>query len=256
MYFEVGCRALPKAGFVDSVLHVVRHCLVRNVEDRRLVHIIPKSCNPVRDELLVQRSPPLPGLRPGKVRKHGGTRPDLPGVNAAIRVLHKLIACATGIVRRIPNVGLLGDVQVGDDDKFEILAAEILHHPGEVRIRLVVDRERPVLMLKINVQPEHVAWNAVAAQTIRDFAKLRFREIGIARLLKAERPQRRQRRRSGKPRPVFNHIFGVGTVHQVIVNGPVQGPEGVLGRVSTSEIEIGSPGVVQKDPKRPPMIHL
>ena len=55
---------------------------------------------------------------------------------------------------------------------------------------------------------------------------LRFRSVAVARLLKAERPERRQRRRAGEPGVGFDDLLRSGAVEEVVVERSAFGAEG------------------------------
>ncbi len=193
--------ALVEAGLVDTMLNIVRHGFGWGLEHRGLIHVVPESGNTFVDECLVEPTPPLPCLCLGEVREDGGARPNRAHEGRAVRILHKVVAGHSGVVRRIADVGLPGDVQVGDDDELELLSRQIFYHPGKVGERLLIYGEGPVFVLKVDIQPKNVGGNAILAQPRGNFPKLRLRKIGVARLLETEGPEWRQRRRSSEPCP-------------------------------------------------------
>ena len=113
-------------------------------------------------------------------------------------------------------------MQVGDDYELELFLLKILYHSGEVGEGGFVDGERPVFVLEVDVQPEDVGGDAVFTQAFSHAEELRFWSIGVARLLEAERPERRQGRRAGEPSPGVDNLFWVGTVEEVVVDGAVE----------------------------------
>src|SRR5713226_133562 len=98
-----------------------------------------------------------------------------------------------------------------------MLFVQIGDEPGEVRERLRIDGERAVLKLVVDVEVEDVGGNPVGAETVGDLARLRFRRVGVARLLKAESPQRRERRRPGEIGVAFYDLLGSGAIEDVVV---------------------------------------
>ena len=54
---EVSGGAWSEAGFVDAVLDVVGHGLGGDVEDGRLVHVVPESGDAVVDEIACRACP-------------------------------------------------------------------------------------------------------------------------------------------------------------------------------------------------------
>ena len=90
-------------------------------------------------------------------------------------------------------------MKVGDGDGVEMLGAQVgeqLRHVGE---SLGVDGEGTVLVLEIDVEPEGVRRDFVGAEAVGDLTDLGGGRVGVAALLKAEGPERRQRRQAGKP---------------------------------------------------------
>src|SRR5207237_6174085 len=69
-------------------------------------------------------------------------------------------------------------------------------------------------------------------------------------LLEAERPEWREGGGSREPRIGFDDMFGVGPIHKVVVDGAVRGSEGVLIADLSTEVENGSPRVVEEDAER------
>ena len=153
MDLQVGRGALAEAGFVDPMLYVVGHGLARTIEDRRLIHVVPEAGDAILNEVLEQTAPPLPCLRLGKVGKNRRPRPNLAHVDGAVRVLHKVVPRDPRVVRRVTHIRLLRHMQICDHHQLEMFVGEILHHAFEVGEGLLVHRERPVLMLEVDVQP-------------------------------------------------------------------------------------------------------
>ena len=103
------------------------------------------------------------------------------------------------------------------------------------------------LILVIDVEVDHVGGNSVGAKAIGDFSNLRFGRVAVARLLEAERPQRRQRRRSREIGVALDHLLGRGAVEKVVVERPAFGAEGIRVARRLAEVEPGAPGVVEKN---------
>jgi hypothetical protein len=68
-----------EAGLFDAVLHVVGHGLWRDLEDGRLVHVVPEAGYAVGDEVFVEGAPPVARLdfwvKSGKTALPGQTTP-------------------------------------------------------------------------------------------------------------------------------------------------------------------------------------
>src|ERR1700683_888351 len=157
-------RAFTKARLIDAVLHIVRHGLAWRLKHRGLIHIVPEASDTLAAECLVEGSPPLPGLCLGKVWKHSGPRPYFADEGRAVRILHKVVTGHSAVVRRIADVRLLYDVQVGDDDQLELLPCQIFYHPGKVGERFLIYGEGPIFVLEVDIQPQNVAGNAILTQ--------------------------------------------------------------------------------------------
>lgn len=111
----------------------------------------------------------MPCLRPSEIRKDGGARPHLAHEGGAIRILHKVIARNSRVVRRVAGIRLPGDVQICDDNELVLLARKIFYQPSEIRECLLIYSERPVFVLEVDIEPKNVGGNAVFAQPCSDF---------------------------------------------------------------------------------------
>jgi hypothetical protein len=84
--------AFLEAGFGAAVLDVVRHSFGGDVEDSRLVHVVPEACNAVVEEVFVERSPPLASDLAGEVGEDRWTGPYDAGVDGAVGIFDEVIA--------------------------------------------------------------------------------------------------------------------------------------------------------------------
>src|SRR6187402_195437 len=196
---RVGRSPLRKSRLVNTVLYVVRHGLARNTKDRRLVHIVPETGDAHGGEVLVERAPPCAcrGLR--EVGKDRRPWPYLSNEGRTIRILHELVTSGAAVIGSVASVRQASDVKVGDDHEMEVVLRKLLHHLTEARVVLVVDHKGAVLFLEVDVQVERVTRNFVGTETLRDLHQLRRRIVTVARLLEAERPERRKRCRASQP---------------------------------------------------------
>src|SRR5580700_5080605 len=80
-----------KTGFFDSMLGMIGHRVVVSGKNGGLVHVIPKPSDTLRQEVFVQRAPPLPAAWPSELRENRRSRPDRPDERRAIRILDELI---------------------------------------------------------------------------------------------------------------------------------------------------------------------
>ena len=76
-------------------------------------------------------------------------------------------------------------------------ALQVLDHLVEVREALGIDGEGPVLLV-VDVELDDVGGNVLARSRLA-IRRTRLGVVAVARLLEAERPQRRQRRLAGEP---------------------------------------------------------
>ena len=102
-------------------------------------------------------------------------------------------------------------------------------------------------MLEVDVEPKNIGGNAVFAQACGYIQKLGLRGIGVARLLKAERPERRQGCGPGQPCPAADHLLRIRAVEEVVVDGAVQRAEAVAIRILPAKVEVRPPRIVQED---------
>src|ERR1700677_3067129 len=109
-------RALRESWLIDPVDNIERHCPGDRVEDRRLIHVIPKAGNAFAVEIPVERAEPCARLLLSKVRKDTLAGPYITNVDRAIGILDELVAGDTGIVRRIVLAWSIGNMKISDGD--------------------------------------------------------------------------------------------------------------------------------------------
>src|ERR1700753_2152409 len=124
--------ALLEARFVDPVLNVARHSLAGSFKDSGLIHVIPEAGHTIRYKLLVKGTPPFPGGGLREIRKDGWAWPDWRHVNGTVRVFDELIAGGAGVVGSVAYVGLVGDVQVSNDDHLEVFFGHVFDQARKV----------------------------------------------------------------------------------------------------------------------------
>src|SRR5579872_6786534 len=219
------CRARGESGLFDPMNRIQRHGLAWAIEDRRLVHVIPESCNSLFHKVAVQAPPPLASLGPREIREHGRTRPDNSHELTAVGILHKLIGSVTGVVGRVSLVGSVCDVQVGDVDKMEVLFAQIGNKSGKVGEGRGVNGEWTVAILIVDVEINDVGRNSVRTKTGSNVSHLRLRRVRVTRLLEAERPKRRQRRLASEIRVAFHDLLRRWAINEVVVERSSFGAE-------------------------------
>ena len=220
-----------EAGLVDAVLDVVRHGLGGDVEDGGLVHVVPEAGDAVVDEVFVERSPPFAGDLAGEVGEDRGAGPDDADVDGAVGIFDEVVAGDAGVVGGVAGVGEVGDVQVGDGDDVKVLSVRGRGSSGEKCGNCCrIDGEGAVLVLVVDVEIDGVGGDMVGAEAVGDLHDAGLGIVAVTRLLEAERPERRQRRRAGEPGVGFDDVFGIGAVDEVVVDGAVRCAEGVLAR--------------------------
>src|SRR5437868_2577163 len=156
------CRcARLESWFVDPVFDLIGHGPPGSVEDRRFVHVVPKSGNSVVNELCVERAPPFASALAGEVREDGGPGPDLADVDGVVGILDEVVACDAAVVWSVLRVGEIGYVEIRDGDDVKILLLQVRNHLREVLELDLVDGERAVMVLEIDVQVDRVRWDFV-----------------------------------------------------------------------------------------------
>ena len=132
-------------------------------EDGGLVHVVPEAGYAVVDEVFVEGAEPGAGGGLGEVGEDGGAGPDGAYVVLAVE-FDELVAGDAAVVGVVALVGGVGDVEVGDDDGVEVLVGEFVDHAGEVGEGGGVDGEGAVLVLVVDVEPDAVGGDLVAAE--------------------------------------------------------------------------------------------
>src|ERR1700756_3547665 len=94
------------------------------------------------------------------------------------------------------------------------------NHSGEVRKRLLIDGERAVSILVVDVEINRISRDLILAQPVGNLEHALLRHITVAGLLESESPERRKRGRPGQPRIVFENVFGRGSIKKIDVCRP------------------------------------
>src|SRR5579862_7429870 len=178
--FGVGCGAAQETRLVDAVNRIERHRHSRTAKDRGLVHVVPESGDTIMNKFAIESAPPLPSLRPRKIRKDGEARPHNADKLTAIGILHKMIARMAGVIRRVSLIEGVRNVEVGDVDQAKMVFPQICNQAGKIRESLSIYRERPIPVLVVNVEVEHIGRNLVGAKMLRNLMHLRLRSVAVA----------------------------------------------------------------------------
>ncbi len=120
--------AFLEAGFGNAVQDVVRHGFRRNVEDSRLIHVVPEASHAVVKKVFVERSPPLTGDLAGEVGEDRWAGPYRAGIDRAVGILNEVIASGARSIRGVVGIGQLGDVQVGNGYDMKFLLSQLVDH--------------------------------------------------------------------------------------------------------------------------------
>src|SRR5579871_6075317 len=247
VYFEMGRRTWSETGLINPMLHIIGHRLVRSIKDGWLVHVIPEAGDTIMNKVRIQRAPPFTDAVPGEIRKHGWSGPNLANVHTAVGLLHKMIACHPAVIRCVICIREMRDVQIGNGHYSKILFPQIFNHLCEMRELHLIDGERSIVILIINVQIERIRRNPVCTQAVCDLSHFGLRMVAVARLLKSKRPKRWQRRWSSQPCICRKHMLGIGPIKDVIVERPAFRTERVGIRILSAKIKTGSPRVVEQN---------
>ncbi len=127
------------------------------------------------------------------------------------------------------------------------LRAEVADHffkRGKLR---AVYRERLVFVLIINVQINSVGGNLFVAKGFFDFVDAFFRLVTVARLLEAQRPQRRQFRAAHQRGKVLHDFGRRRPGEKVIVDFAAFGTKRIEIVAFLAEVESAAPGVVEEN---------
>src|SRR5262249_8618008 len=134
---------------LNAVHSIERHGLVRTLEDRRLVHVVPKAANAHRPKIRIKRAPPLANLVTRKIREYAFPGPYFAHVHRAVRVFHDVAVFDPLLVRLGPRD--FGEVQIGDPDNLESFALQVGNHLLEGREALAINGEWPITLLIIDI---------------------------------------------------------------------------------------------------------
>src|SRR5882672_1330046 len=231
---------------IQSMNDVKRHGLIGALEQRRFIHVIPEARRAHADEVFVEAAPPFARARQSKIRKHAFARPNHADIHRSIRILHEYIVLHSRIVRRIAVVGVLLDVQVGDQNRVHALRTKIGNHFFKGWKILAIYRKGRVALLKINIEVDDIRGNFLLPKRADDFPCARFRIVRIPALLISERPERRKRGASGHGRVSGDDFLGLWPGNEVVVQLAAFGAEGKVIRRLLAEIEYASIGVIEE----------
>ena len=110
--------------------------------------------------------------------------------------------------------------------------------------------EGAIVILVVDVQIDSIRRDVIGAEAVGNLNDTRLWVVAVAGLLETERPEWRKGCGSSEPGVGFDDVFGVGPVHQVVVDGTVRGSKGILIPDLTTEVKEGAPRVVEEDAER------
>src|SRR5215469_6304473 len=141
-----GCASL-ESRLIDAMDNIERHGLIWAIEDRWLIHVIPKAGNAHVLEVSIECAPPRARLLLREVGEDAGTGPNDAGIDGAIRILYKVVAGNAAVIRCIVLIWDVGDVQICNGNDVEVLGLELGDHSGEIGKALAIDGEGSVFVL-------------------------------------------------------------------------------------------------------------
>ena len=191
-------------------------------------------------------TPPFAHGGIGEVRERAQTRPDGVAVLVAVAREAEIPALAALCVQRVALVHL--HARVGDRDDAEALLAQLRDQSRGVREALAVPREDAVAVHVVDVEVEHVARDLALAEAGGDRAQLVRAHVAPARLLVAERPQRRHRGPARQRRVAVEHVAGRRPAEDVVDEVAAGGGELDPLRIRSCEVDLDPAGVVEQQP--------
>ena len=194
-----------------------------------------------------------PGARVGvrEVGERAHARPDRVAVLVAVDRLAEQAALAPLGVDRIALVDL--HARVDDRDRPEALLGELGDQPGRVGVALGVPGEDAVAVHVLDVEVEAVAGDVALAELARQPEDLLGAGVAPARLVVAERPQRRQRHAPGQLRVAGEHVARRGAGEDVGDHVAARRLVADALRVGLGEVDLDAVRVVEEDAVRPPV---
>mmetsp|Transcript_8128 Transcript_8128/g.30544 ORF Transcript_8128/g.30544 Transcript_8128/m.30544 type:complete len:725 (+) Transcript_8128:1218-3392(+) len=220
------------------------------IEDRRLVHVIPREQVQSRSLILVQREllrPPLPNVRTGEVRigRAAGPAPAVVVLLAAfvLDVVSLRSRLVVDVVARVPL-----DVGIDDGDHLPALGSKALLHLHGVGEERLVPREVLLLIGVLNIQPDHVDGEVVVLEALVDLRNVLLVLVVPPALVKTQREHRGQIRRPRDVSVLRHHALGRRAGHEEEIKvARLAHPVRVLAAVGVLDVHEGLTRVVPED---------
>ena len=141
-------------------------------------------------------------------------------------------------------------MRVHDHDAAHSLRAQVREETLRVREALRVERERPVALHVVDVEPDRIGRDLALAEVLGHEAHARLRVVAVATLVVAERPHRGQRRAAGERRVALDHLLRRRPVDEVVVDLAAVRTEGQEAVRLVAHVEGRAVSVVEEDPVR------
>ncbi len=220
------------------------HPLGRHIPRGRLVHVVPDAGDSGTDMLGVQPPPPRPGLRQREIGKDRPARPNLAHIRTALGVQTHQPVPQGIVIHRV--AGLLLDPRVNDGDELEFFLGQIFHQARRIREFFPVPCEDTESVHVINVDPENVAGQPLAAVAGCQGFHLVLTVVVPTALVISEGPQRGQRHPTGQSRVAPQDLGRPGAGKDVLgVRAALEMKNRFL---RPAKIKVGTAGIIQKEP--------
>ncbi len=173
-----------------------RHRLAPDVEDGGFVHVVPHTVHAGGEEVAVEPAPPGAHRRVGEIGEDAGAGPDVAAEGISPCRGHPRVGLGTGVVDRVARLRL--DAGIDHPHAVKSLRVQIAVERGGIGKRHRVEGEGAETVHVVDVHPDHVAGDVPAAELRGHLAHPRVGCIGVAALLVAQRPLRRERHVPGE----------------------------------------------------------
>ena len=172
------------------------HGLLRLSEDGRLVHVVPDTIDTCRHEVAIECRPPRAHLRTREVGKMTGAWPHVALKEFAVSSLHEVVPCPALVVDEVALLGF--HTGVDHVNTLEMLLMQIVVQPARIGESVGVEGKDAVAIHIVDVHPDDIRRDVVFSEQVGDLHDTAVRIVGMATLVIAQRPQRRQRHVPGK----------------------------------------------------------
>src|SRR5438270_13224200 len=91
MNFQVAGGTSAESRLMDAMLNIVRHSFTGHLENRRLVHIVPKAGHALRDKIFVKTAPPGSGFLACEIRKNRRAWPNRADKDGTVVIFYEMV---------------------------------------------------------------------------------------------------------------------------------------------------------------------